>query len=293
MFVIIIVGFLLYSDVLSFDGDDVFSGLEKTSEKTREIVQTIKQNSERIISYSIHDVPNLPDSQIPINALKKALYSWESINPNLTFVEAENPEIVFRWQVYASETHTGLATCNSALFGVLNSCILDISVGNEDCNGNYVQNDENMVANIIMHEVGHALGLRHTMEKNNLMYSNEFPEENFDTLGLQIPQKFDELYIGQKELLDQDRQIRNNIESFDEEISKLQIQYDEYFEQYLFYEGKSLSDEELEKTKRIFDKLSSISDEINTSIDERNMLVYQSNELLEQLGCQPNFVIVE
>ena len=33
----------------------------------------------------------------------------------------------------------------TVLFGILSHCVLDISIGAEDCNSNFVQNDENMV----------------------------------------------------------------------------------------------------------------------------------------------------
>ncbi|NOS61650.1 MAG: peptidase, partial [Nitrosarchaeum sp.] len=93
----------------------------------------VTKNEQKVIYYSIQAIPNLPDEQIPLNALHKALGTWKSLNPNLNFVESDDPGIEIRWQVYASETHSGLATCNSALFGILNHCVLDISVGNEDC----------------------------------------------------------------------------------------------------------------------------------------------------------------
>ena len=288
-----ILGYLWYSDVLSFDASNIPTGIVKTTESAKEITKAIKQNGDRTIYYSVQDIPELPDKQIPANALKKAIASWESINPRLSFVESENPEVLIRWQVYAPETHTGLATCNFALFGVLNQCVLDISVGDEDCSGNYIQNDENMVANIIMHEIGHALGMGHSSDENHLMYSSESPEENFDSLNLQVPQRYEELYVGQKALIEQDKQLRSKIESMDLKIDREKSQYDEYFKQYQYYEGKTLSQEDYEKAKRSFEKLDSQSEKINSMIDERNMLVFQSNDILEQLGCQPNFVIIE
>ena len=78
---------------------------------------------------------------------------------------------------------------------------MDISIGTQDCNSNFVQNDENMVVNILMHEIGHAMGLGHTSEENHLMYSTESPEIDYDTKGYSIPERFEELYVGQKLLL--------------------------------------------------------------------------------------------
>lgn len=283
-------GYLWYADVLPINVQNDPAELIKSSD-AKVISKIITKNEPKTIYYSIQEIPDLPDKQIPLTALHKALDSWESLNPNLDFVESNNPVIEIRWQVYASETHSGLATCNSALFGILNHCILDISVGDEDCSGNYVQNDENMVSNIIMHELGHALGLGHSTDKSHLMYSDELPMTNFDSQGLIVPSKFEELYVGQKSLLDQDNEIRNQIELLNKKISRAKSQYDEYYKQYEFYNGKTLPPDEFEKAQRILDKLNSEADKINSMIDQQNQLIKQSDSILEILDCHPNFDI--
>jgi hypothetical protein len=275
-----------YVNIFPFD---TTTGLVKSSEKVTELSKIIPKNEQKIIYYSIQSVPDLPDKQIPLNALHKALNAWKSLNPNLDFIESDNPVIEIRWQVYASETHSGLATCNSILFGILNHCVLDISVGNEDCNGNYVQNDENMVSNIIMHEIGHAIGLGHSTDKTHLMYSDESPMSVFDSQGFVIPKKFEDLYVGQKYLLDQDGEIRTQIELLDKKISRAKSQYDEYYKQYEYYDGKTLPQNEFEKAQRLLDKLNSEADAINSLIDKQNQLINQSNSILEILDCHPNF----
>ena len=284
--VIGVLGYLWYANLLP---SDTTTGLVKSSEKVKELSKIVTKNEQKVIYYSIQAIPNLPDEQIPLNALHKALGAWKSLNPNLDFVESDNPGIEIRWQVYASETHSGLATCNSALFGILNHCVLDISVGNEDCNGNYVQNDENMVSNIIMHEIGHAIGLGHSADKTHLMYSDESSIVDFDSQGFVVPKKFEELYVGQKSLLDQDSEIRSQLESLDKKISRTKSQYDEYYKQYEYYDGKTLPQDEFEKAQRILDKLNSEADKINLLIDQQNQLINQSNSILEILDCHPNF----
>ncbi|MCE9617792.1 MAG: matrixin family metalloprotease [Nitrosarchaeum sp.] len=263
--------------------------LIKSSEKVKELSKIVPKNEQKILYYSIQAIPNLPDDQIPLNALHKALDAWKSLNPNLNFVESDDPDIEIRWQVYASKTHSGLATCNSTLFGILNHCVLDISVGNEDCSGNYVQNDENMVSNIIMHEIGHAIGLGHSADKTHLMYSDELPLADFDSQGFIVPKKFEELYVGQKSLLDQDNEIRSQLELLDKKISREKSQYDEYYKQYEYYDGKTLPPAEFEKAQRLLDKLNSEADKINSLIDQQNQLINQSNTILEILDCHPNF----
>jgi len=289
--VVAVFGYMWYADMLPFDYQNPAAIMVPTPEKLQQISSAITSSENEIVYYSFDDVPSIPDKQIPINALKKAIETWEVNNPNLEFIQSENSNIEIRWQTYASSTHTGLATCSSVLFGILNHCVLDISVGVEDCNGNFVQDDENMVANILMHEIGHSLQLGHTSETGHLMYSTQSPQISFDTQGYVVPDRFEELYVGQKALVQQEKEIRAELESLDIKISREQSQYDEYYKQYQYYDGKTLSSDEYNKAQRAFDKLNSQTEKVNTMIDQQNQLIDQFNEIIIQLGCNPNFQI--
>jgi len=290
---VVVIGYMWYSDSLPFDIQNPATVLSPTPEKIQQISNAVIQSENKIVYYSIEDVPLLPDKQIPINALNKAIETWEAINPNLKFIESQNPNIEIRWQVYASSTHTGLATCSSVLFGILNHCVLDISVGDDDCNGNFVQDDENMVTNILMHEIGHALEIKHTSESGNLMFSTESPQISFDTKGYVIPDKFEELYVGQKAIIKQEKEIRAEIESLDNKILRDELQFDEYYKQYEYYEGKTLSPSDYQKAQKILKKINSDADKINAMIDQQNQLIDQLNEIVIELGCKPNFQIIK
>ncbi len=286
---VVIIGYMWYADILPFNSPNSSIGLSPTAENIQQISSVITSSENKIIYYSFEDTPSLPDKQIPINALKKAIETWEAIKPNLEFIQSENANMEIRWQVYASSTHTGLATCSSTLFGILSHCVLDISVGDDDCNGNFVQDDENMVTNILMHEIGHVLGLGHTSEIDNLMFSTESPQISFDTKGYAIPDRFEELYVGQRAILQQEKEIRAEIESLDIKILREQSQYDEYYKQYEYYEGKTLPPSDYQKAQKILNKIKSEAEKINTMIEQQNQLIEQINEIIIQLGCTPNF----
>jgi len=288
---VVAIGYMWSADILPFNLPNAPVGLSPSVESIQQISNVIISSDNKIVYYSFEDVPSIPDKQIPINALKKAIETWEAINPNLEFIQSENSNIEIRWQVYATSTHTGLATCSTVLFGILSHCILDISVGANDCNDNFVQDDENMVANILMHEIGHTLGLGHTSETGHLMFSTESPQIDFDTKGYTIPDRFEELYIGQKALLQQEKEILAEIESLDIKISREQSQYDEYYKQYEYYEGKTLSPDDYQKAQRALDKMNSQAEKVNAMIDQQNLLIEQINEIVNQLGCKPNFEI--
>ena len=289
--VVAIIGYIWYSDSLPFDFQNPVTVWSPTPEKIQQISSVITSSENEIIFYSFDDVPEIPDRQIPVDALKKAIQTWEASNPNLEFIQSKNSNIEIRWQTYASSTHTGLATCSSVLFGILNHCVLEISVGVKDCNGNFVQDDENMVTNILMHEIGHTLKLGHTSEIDHLMYSTQSPQISFDTKGYVIPDRFEELYVGQKTLVQQEKEIRAELELLDIKILREQSQYDEYYKQYQYYDGKTLSQSDYKKAERAFNNLSYQTEKVNTMIDQQNQLIEQFNEIIIQLGCNPNFQI--
>ena len=284
-------GYAWYADLLPFN-TETRKGLSPSIENLQQISNVVTSKEHQIIYYSFEDVPDVPDRQIPIDALKKVLDTWERYNPNLEFIESKNSNIEINWQKYASSTHTGLATCNTVLFGILSHCALDISIGAQDCNSNFIQNDENMVVNILMHEIGHAMGLGHTSEENHLMYSAESSEIDYDAKGYSIPERFEELYVGQKLLLSREKENESQIKLLDGKITREESQYDEYYKQYKFYEGKTLPPKEFEKAQRAYDKINDQAEKINDLIDQQNELIVQINDILNQLGCNPNFEII-
>jgi predicted Zn-dependent protease len=288
---VVIVGYAWYAELLPFETNSSSIGFSPSVETIQQLSNVVTSEDHQIIYYSFENVPDVPDKQIPIDALMKAIDNWEKFNPNLEFIQSENSNIEIKWQKYASSTHTGLATCNTVLFGMLSHCVLDISIGAEDCNYNFVQNDENMVVNILMHEIGHALGLGHTSKENHLMYSTESPEINFNTKGYVVPDRLDELYVGQNLLLHQQNKLQSEIESLDLKISREQSQYDEYFKQYEYYEGKTLSSEEYDKAQRAYDRINSQAEKVNGLIEQQNELILEINDVINQLGCNPNFEI--
>ena len=110
-------------------------------------------------------------------------------------------------------------------------------------------------------------------------------------MGFTIPKKFEELYVGQKYLLEQDQQIRNQIKSLSDNITRKNSQYDEYYKQYKYYEGKTLSEKDFEKAQILLKKLNSEIEQINSLIDQQHKLINQSNSILDILDCQPNFTV--
>lgn len=277
--------------MLPFDSEKNSVKFIPSVENIQQISNVLVSQENQIIYYSYQNIPEIPDKEIPVNAVNKAISSWESNNPQLKFIKSENTNIEIKWQKYSSSTHTGLATCNSVLFGMLSHCVLNISVGSVDCNVNFIQHDENMVSNILMHEIGHALKLGHTNETGHLMYSYESPQDSFDNMGYVIPPRFDELYVGQNLLLEEKQKVTTEIESLEKKLSDEKLLYDKFLKEYQYYEDKSLSSDEYLDATELFKNLTDKTEQINQIIQKQNILIDKANVIVNQLGCNPNFEI--
>ncbi len=81
--VVVSIGYMWSADIFPFNSSNTSVGLSPTVENIQQISNVITSSDDKIIYYSFEDAPPLPDKQIPINALKKAIETWEAINPNL------------------------------------------------------------------------------------------------------------------------------------------------------------------------------------------------------------------
>jgi len=73
-------------------------------------------------------------------------------------------------------------------------------------------------------------------------------------------------------------QTQSKVKSLDSKILREQSQYDEYYKQYQYYEGKTLSSSDEQKFQRVIEKLNSQNEKVISLIDERNIVVLESDD---------------
>jgi hypothetical protein len=262
--------------------------IDRADEPLRELRESINMAQENTITWAIGHVPSVPNTQIPDDGVRLAVQTWQEYNPNLTFIyDSNEPDFEIYYKPYESELGhdtVGLAECYYDEFNMPYDCVVDIALGNYDCNGDYIQHDTEYVADTTMHEIGHVLGIGHATDETHLMWGDD-GKHALNTLGYNIPVPFDGFYVGYNELLDEYNEI------YDDHYELLTVFEKE--ESLLIMESKRLNDRlyDLENNIGIrssniqfeYDRLNRDIDVYNTRIDKQDTKVWQSEILLNQM----------
>lgn len=297
------IGLLIILGIIVVMGVITFSSLDNTEQK--EIINDtqikVKQftdnnfldSSQNTITFSVEPIPQVSDLSIPEEALSLAIKNWEENNKNIKFVKvSKSGDIDIIWKKIASPNHTGLASCYEKNDGSVYGCKLEISLGNVDCNGTFIQSDKGMVTSTIMHEVGHTFGLGHHPSETHLMYGDDvFSPTQFNDRGFVIPKLIEGFYVGEKIIWDEYDNLILQINSYQAEIDGLEREYNSLSIQYSPYESQTLEQSEYQKATSLFNQVESTRLELNRIIETSNEFVYQSNNLLNILHCYPRIDI--
>ena len=245
-------------------------------------------------SYYIQDVPSFADYNITMPNVDKAFTEWEELNKNnLRFVEVhdvKNADISINWveDIESDYSLNGIAKSTTQEIDGIQTILfteIQIDVGNYDCNNNWVHWNSDTIKDTLKHEIGHALGLRHSSDKNNLMYSQFDGEDVYDTKGYVFPNvTWNHGYIGEDTLILEYNTLNAELDSLKKKVNLLKEKYDKKMEKWekRFEPGMYGTAKQIEK------EMNYIRKDINSLIDKEEEIIEKINPVLNSLRCFPH-----
>jgi len=241
------------------------------------------------ITFLVDPIPIIaPNHDIIRNGIDIAFNEWNKNNPNLVFEETtnEDADIHITWIHLISGDHRGAGRLDCLANG--ESCDIIIGLEELNCRTEYVQYDQGKIANILAHEVGHALGLLHTLDKAHLMYGeDESVQDNFDTLGLGIPALQEENFIGRQPLETQFDSLSQQHEKLNSEYEKLYSEYETFLKEYDLTPETVVNSVDTGESEILTLTVEESVEKINAKTIAKNSLAKEINLLAEELNCYP------
>ncbi len=241
------------------------------------------------ITFLVDPIPIIaPNHDMIRNGIDIAFNEWNQNNPDLVFEETTNQDadIHVTWIHLISGDHRGAGRIDCLANG--ERCDIIIGLEQLNCRKEYVQYDQGKIANILAHEVGHALGLLHTLDQDHLMYGEENVQDNFDTLGLGIPALQEENFIGRQPLETQFDSLSQQYEKLNSEYEKVYSEYETFLKEYdLTPENVTNSDDTGESEILTLTVEESV-EKINAKINALSSIAEESNLLADELNCYPD-----
>ena len=150
-----------------------------------------------ITPYFIENIPRDADPSLTMDVVHDAFAEWSRLNPDLKFRQVYSDydsEITIGWTkelkldginiVGQTEWRELLNEDGDTFFYPY----IIVDIAEIDCKQKIVYYSATEIKDTIMHEIGHVYDLEHSSDENHLMYDENDGVDNFDTLGLIIPE---------------------------------------------------------------------------------------------------------
>ena len=165
--------------------------LKTENTKLKERILKLEPKTPNIITYSIDGVPSYADRSIVEKSVNNAFNRWSESNPEIDYVRVDsggNIRITYVKIIGMYDGNQVLGFVNEV--GCFDNCVITLALGDNNCDSRWSQFTLVSSQEIIMHEIGHTLGLTHTTHNSNLMYSEVDPlasSSKYENFGYGVP----------------------------------------------------------------------------------------------------------
>ncbi len=235
------------------------------------------------ITWDATALPEIQYKEVVISGVEEGFEAWEQENEALDFERSDgSADINIRWETEPALDHVGLAESTGRNRGTIT-----IHLGDYDCNGRYVQWGKDAIAETTMHEIGHMLGLEHHSDEGHLMYGDdEFVQDDFQTLGYNIPGSSETAYfVGEGPLRDRLGDLDAAMAPLEARLSAVDAEYVGTIEQWGMTRGEYESGEYSPSSVRFNSTMAPVVDEYNRLVSKLDPMVNEYNDLSDAVNC--------
>lgn len=268
--------YLIDGKIMSLENDVLQNNSDETYQKTivdlqsenlelqNRILDLEDRKSNKIITYSFDVLPDYADVYVINDAVDNAFHHWERINPELDYLKVDKDgDMTIKFWKVPQEFDDGITALGQVdSIACFDDCTITLAVGDLTCHSKWSQFTETSLQEIMMHEIGHTIGVEHTSKYPHIMYAS-YAESQSDELGYLMPKNIEEI----PHTISQDK-LFIAIESHEKKIDEVLRPWGLTLEEY--HSGEKIPDS---------DRFYMESDQVV------NPLIMEYNELLLELDC--------
>ena len=210
-----------------------------------------------------------------------AFQNWMDINTSLHFDQTYSYTGI---TIQFTNTTYQTTICNDI------NCMITVPIKSTDCNGITIHTSDNQIINLVMHEIGHYLGIQHNTNTSHLMYDINTTKNHHTRYN--IPNMLDDNYfIEQLPIIHDINKLDDQLEPLYKEQQILEEKQRQILSEYGLTPD-DIKDNLYSFRSSIVIRLSDIHDDMDDINLQINNVLKKRNVLLKDIECFLNIKII-